>query len=98
MGASELGDLAGRAANTATNVEDLHTLLHVHGVGEVVLVAGDSLVERLALGEAAEVERLAPAILVDVGGKVIVTSQLMLEARRDRKRTLIIGLLTVSSK
>jgi hypothetical protein len=46
--------------------------LDVDAVGEVVLVAGNGLVEGLAVGEAAEVERLAPAVLVQVGGEVVV--------------------------
>jgi hypothetical protein len=37
-----------------------------------VLVTGDGLVERLTVCEAAEVEGRAPAILVKVGGKVVV--------------------------
>lgn len=70
--ASELGNLAGGTANTTTNIKNLHALLHVHSVREVVLVAGDSLVERLADGEAAEVERLSPSIFVQVGRQVVV--------------------------
>lgn len=35
-------------------------------------MAGNGLVERLANGEAAEVEGLTPAELVNVGGKVVV--------------------------
>jgi hypothetical protein len=44
-----------------------------------VLVAGDGLVEGLAVGEAAEVEALAPAILVQIGGEVIVATQIVRE-------------------
>jgi hypothetical protein len=42
-------------------------------VGDIVFVAGDGAVERLSVGEAAEVEALAPAVLVEVGGKVVVS-------------------------
>lgn len=72
--ARELGDLSCGSTNTTTNVENLHALLDVDLVCEVVLVAGNGLVERLANREAAEMEGLAPAILVDVGGKVVVTT------------------------
>jgi hypothetical protein len=41
-------------------------------VGEVVLVAGNGAVEGLAVGIAGEVERLSPAILVQVGRQVVV--------------------------
>lgn len=75
VGAGELGDLAGRAANAAADVEDLHALLDAHAVGEVVLVTGNGLVEGLADGEAAEVEGLAPAVLVQVGGEVVVAAR-----------------------
>jgi hypothetical protein len=39
-----------------------------------VFVTGDGLVEGLAVCEAAEVEGLAPAILVQVGSKIVVTN------------------------
>jgi hypothetical protein len=72
--ARELDNLSGRATNTTTNIKDLHVVLEVHDVGEVVLVAGNGLFERLAVGETAEVERLAPAVLVKVGGQVVVVT------------------------
>lgn len=42
-------------------------------MGDIVFVAGDGSVERLSVGEAAEVEALAPAVLVEVGSKVVVS-------------------------
>lgn len=72
VGARELGNLTRRATDTAANVQDPHALLDVHRVGEVVLVAGNGLVEGLAVGEATEVEGLAPAVLVQIGRKVVV--------------------------
>lgn len=42
---------------------------------EVVLVAGDGLVEVFAVGEAAEVEGGAPPVFVDVGGEVVIAMQ-----------------------
>jgi hypothetical protein len=47
--------------------------LNADAVGEVVLVTGDGLVEAFALGEAAKVERLAPAVFVEIGREVVVT-------------------------
>jgi hypothetical protein len=72
--ARELDNLSGRATNTTTDIEDLHVVLEVHDVGEVVLVTGNGLFEGLAKGETAEVERLAPAVLVEVSGQVIVVT------------------------
>ena len=74
MASGELGDLTGGATNTAPDVEHPHTLLDANRVREVVLVAGNGLVERLAVGEAAEVEGLAPSILVEVGREVVVAT------------------------
>jgi hypothetical protein len=68
----KLGDLTGRATYTTANIENLHALLHAHAVGKVMLMTGDSLVEGFAVGEAAEVEGLAPAIFVEIGCQVIV--------------------------
>lgn len=77
VGASKLGDFTSRATNTAANIEDLHSLLDAHAVGKVVLVAGNGLVERLAVGEAAEVEGLAPTIFVQIGSEVVVATCLL---------------------
>ena len=64
VGVGELGDLAGRATNTAADVQDLHASLDADLHGEVVLMAGNSLIEGLADRVAAEMEALAPAVLV----------------------------------
>lgn len=72
VASGELCNLTGWAANTAANIEHLHALLDANAVGQVVLVAGNGLVEGLAGGEAAEVEGLAPAVLVQIGGQVVV--------------------------
>ena len=71
----EAGHLAGGTADTAADIKDLHVLLEAHLVGEVVLVAGNCLVEVLALVEAAEMEGLTPAVLVKIGGEVVVVSR-----------------------
>jgi hypothetical protein len=72
--ARELDNLSGRATNTTTDIEDLHVVLEVHDVGEVVLVTGNGLFEGLAVGETAEVERLTPTVLVKIGGQVVVVT------------------------
>lgn len=69
---SELGDLTSRSTDTASNIKHHLTLLNTNLVCKVVLMAGNGLVEWLANGEAAEVEGLTPAELVNVGGKVVV--------------------------
>lgn len=43
-------------------------------MGQIVLVAGNGLVEALAEGITAEVEALAPSVLVQIGCKVVVVS------------------------
>lgn len=75
VGTGELGDLAGRTADTAADIEDLHSLLDANAVGKIVLVTGDGLLERLAMGKAAEMERLSPSVLVQISGEIVVASQ-----------------------
>lgn len=75
VGSSELGDLARGATDTAADIKNLHAFLDAHAQRKVVFVASDGLVERLAGGKAAEMERLAPAVLVQVGGEVVITMQ-----------------------
>jgi hypothetical protein len=72
IAAAELDHLARRATHTAPDVQHAHVVAQAHDVGEVVLVAGNGLREGLAVCEAAEMERLAPAVLVQVGGEVVV--------------------------
>lgn len=72
--AGELGNLSCRSTDTTANIKNLHALLDANLVCKIVLMAGNGLVEGLANGETAEVERLAPAELVDVGGKVVVAA------------------------
>ena len=74
IGTGELDHLSCRAADTTADIQNLHALLHAHDVGEVVLMTGDSLMERLAVGKSTEVEALTPAILVQVGREVVVMS------------------------
>lgn len=64
--AGKSSNLPSRTANTAANIENSHPFSETHHVCEVVLMAGDSLVKGLAFVEATEVERLAPAVFVEV--------------------------------
>ena len=72
MRTGELGNFSRRPTNTAADIEDLVAVLDADFGGEVVLVAGNGLVEGLAVGKAAEVEGLAPAVFVEVGSEVVV--------------------------
>lgn len=74
IGARELDDFSCRATDTTANIQNPHVLLQTHDVGQVVLMTGDGLFERLAVRESAEVERGTPAVLVKVGGEVVVVS------------------------
>lgn len=72
MRTRELGHLPRRPAHAAADVQDPGSFLDAHAVRQVLLVARDGGVEGLPVGEAAEVERLAPAVLVQVRGQVVV--------------------------
>lgn len=73
VGATEFADLTGWATNTTAYVENLHVVAYAHGVRKVMFMARNSLVESLAVCEAAEVERLSPSILVEVGAQIVIT-------------------------
>ena len=72
MTAGELDHLAGRPPYAAADVEDLHAGLDVYVVGQVVLVASDGTLKRLAICESTEVEALVPPVLVQVRGQVVI--------------------------
>lgn len=72
VSASELDHLAGRTTDTTANIQNLHILRDTSLEGKVVLVAGNGLVERLTVGEAAEVEGRTPSVLVEIGSQVVV--------------------------
>lgn len=74
VGTSELGNLASGATDTTANIENVHSLLDANLVRQVVLMASNGLVKGLAEGKAAEMEGLAPSVLVDIGGKVVVAA------------------------
>jgi len=75
VGAGELGNLSGRATDATAHVQHPHALLDVDLMGKVVLMPGNGLVKRLAVRKAAEVEGLAPSVLVDVGREVVIAGQ-----------------------
>lgn len=77
MTSGKLGNFARRATNTAPNVEHLHALFDSDRVREIVLVASNRLEEGLAVRKAAEVEGLAPSILIEVGREVVVAQPSM---------------------
>lgn len=69
---SELDHLASGTTDTTADIQNLHVLGDTSHVGEVVLVTGNGLVERLTVGETAEVEGGAPSVLVEIGSQVVV--------------------------
>mmetsp|Transcript_35474 Transcript_35474/g.61305 ORF Transcript_35474/g.61305 Transcript_35474/m.61305 type:complete len:211 (-) Transcript_35474:72-704(-) len=68
----EAVDVPGRTANSAAAVENLGALVDPKLASKVVLVAKDRLAEGFVAETGGEVERGAPAPLVELGGKVIV--------------------------
>ena len=72
VGTGELDHLTSGTTDTTADIQNLHVFGDTGHVGEVVLVAGNSLVERLTVGETAEVEGRTPSVLVEVGSKVVV--------------------------
>lgn len=72
--AGEEGDFASGTADAAADVENLHALLQVETVCHVVLMASECLQEALVDAEAAEVERLGPAFLVEIRDQVVVAA------------------------
>lgn len=75
LGARKLLNLTRWAADTASYVQDSVSVLDPNLCGEVVLVAGNGLVEGFTVCVAAEVEGLSPSVLVDVGGEVVVAKR-----------------------
>lgn len=73
MCTSELGNFSGRTSNTTANVEDPVAILDTNLRCKVMFVAGNGLVERFTVRIAAEMERLTPAIFVQIRPKIVVT-------------------------
>ena len=74
MCASEFRNLASWPSNTTANVEDFVSVFDTDLRGEIVLMASNGLVERFTVGEATEVERLAPAVLVEICSEIVITT------------------------
>ena len=72
MRTCKLGDFSRRSANAAANIQDLHIFLDADGARKIVLMPDDALSEGLAEGGAVEVEALAEAEFVEVGGEIVV--------------------------
>ena len=73
MSAGEFGNLPRRSTNSTSNIEDPISVIDPDFGGEVVLVAGDGLVEWFTVCEPAEMERLTPTVFVDICTKIVVT-------------------------
>jgi len=71
--AREFCDLSGWAADTTSNIEDFVSILDANFCGKVVFVTSNGLVEWFTVCESAEVERLTPAIFVEICSEVVVT-------------------------
>lgn len=67
----EDGDVAHRAADTASNVQGTHTVLETKTKSEVVLGSLDGFQEGLVVPARTEVEALAPAPFVEVSHQVV---------------------------
>lgn len=74
MRTSEFGNLPRRSSNTASDIQDSVSLLDANLCSQVVLVARNGLEERFTVRESAEVERLSPAVFIEVGSQVVVVS------------------------
>jgi hypothetical protein len=74
MCARELCDFSGWSTDTTSNIQDFVSILDTDLCGEVVFVAGNGLVEVFSICVTAEVERLAPSVLVEISDEVVVTA------------------------
>lgn len=53
----------------------LHSTTHLNAAGEHILCAPDGLAERLVFLSRSEMERLSPAVLVEVGDEIVETDR-----------------------
>ena len=72
MTSREGGNLSCRTSNTATDIENPHSLSDVDHVCHVMLVSGQGLLKGLSLVETAEVKGPRPSYLVLVRSQIIV--------------------------
>ena len=73
MSTGELCNFSSRSSNSAANVKNLVSVFDANLGSKVVFVAGNGLVEAFAICETAEMEGLAPSILVKICCEIIVT-------------------------
>ena len=64
VGAGKLCDFACRAPYSTANIKDFHAILDANLSSQIVLMTRNSLRERLAICETAEVKGLSPTVLI----------------------------------
>lgn len=69
---SESRNFSGRLAHTATDIKHSHRVIDVDPVSKVVLMARKCLKKGFPRRESTEMERLCPALFVQIGSKVVV--------------------------
>jgi hypothetical protein len=74
MATSELHHLPSWSSHTTFDIEDLQIFLDADAGPKIVFVASYGLWKALATVKSTKVKRLAPGILIDVGGQVVVLS------------------------
>ena len=76
MSASEFHNLPSWSANTTTDIENLHSLLDADLICEIMFMSGNGLLKWFTVCKPAEMERLAPAILIQVCYEIVVTGNI----------------------
>lgn len=71
--AGEFGNLSRRATDTTSNIKNFVSILNTNLGRQVMLVAGNCLVEWFTICESAEVERLSPSVLIEIRSEIVVT-------------------------
>jgi intracellular sulfur oxidation DsrE/DsrF family protein len=74
MRSSEFCDFSCRPSNSTANIQNLVSILDTDFGSEIVLVAGNGLVEGFTERESAEMERLSPSVLVYICPQVVVST------------------------
>lgn len=72
LDSGKASDLTSWSTDTAADIEDSHLWLESHGVGKVVLMASECLLESFSGVVSGEVEVLSPAVFVEVCSSVVV--------------------------
>ena len=77
MCASELDYLSCGSTDTTTDIENFVSIFDTNLGSKVMFVTGNSLVKWFTVCESTEMERLSPAVLVEISSKVVVTMALV---------------------